>query len=244
MPVVVVDESTTFVAISEAVAEAHWTDQTAELSETLAGHRTLTKAAVNSGPAGVIRQLAALVDGWAFLAVDGNSTHEAPVGAAQNYPAWRDELNRMRSARAIAGAVSTPDCYLSLQTVGEADSGLGVMVTGRTADPTPRFHSMVSVAAALLTLDDLARRPTAGQPSATSEIRDALARYQRRSSVRLDESLRVWLSHNGRIGPAARELGLHRNTLARRIEKASLLLGRDLSDPSVRSQVWLALREY
>ncbi len=62
---------------------------------------------------------------------------------------------------------------------------------------------------------------------------------QRHSS--LIESLRVWLAHHGQWDPAASTLGVHRHTLRNRIRTAEGLLDRDLSDPGVRSELWLAL---
>lgn len=81
------------------------------------------------------------------------------------------------------------------------------------------------------------------QPSREAAILDALSRYQRRSRVRLSDSLRVWLAHHGRIEPAAAELGIHRNTLRYRIMKAERLLGRDLDDPAARAALWAALSD-
>jgi len=55
-------------------------------------------------------------------------------------------------------------------------------------------------------------------------------------------SLRAWLAHHGQWDPAAAVLGVHRHTLRRRIGLVGRLLGRDLDSPTVRSELWLALR--
>ena len=62
---------------------------------------------------------------------------------------------------------------------------------------------------------------------------------QRNSSLVL--SLHTWLAHHGQWDPAAAALGVHRHTLRKRIVTAEGILGRDLSDPGNRSELWLAL---
>lgn len=51
-----------------------------------------------------------------------------------------------------------------------------------------------------------------------------------------------WLRNTGRLDPTARELGIHRHTLTKRLERAEQLLGRPLSSPDVRAELWFALR--
>lgn len=55
-------------------------------------------------------------------------------------------------------------------------------------------------------------------------------------------TLRTVLEHNGQRGPAAAELGIHRNTLRDRIARIARLTGRGIDDPDDRSELWLALR--
>lgn len=55
-------------------------------------------------------------------------------------------------------------------------------------------------------------------------------------------SVVAYLRHHGRWEDAARDLGIHRNTLRYRIGTASRALGADLDDPDVASRLWLALR--
>lgn len=51
-----------------------------------------------------------------------------------------------------------------------------------------------------------------------------------------------WLRNNGRLDPTARDLGIHRHTLTKRLDRAEQLLGRPLSSPDVRTELWFALR--
>lgn len=66
-----------------------------------------------------------------------------------------------------------------------------------------------------------------------------IVNYTRGDLVR---SVVAYLRHRGRWEDAARDLGIHRNTLRHRIRTASRLMGADLDDPDVASQLWLALR--
>jgi hypothetical protein len=54
-------------------------------------------------------------------------------------------------------------------------------------------------------------------------------------------ALRCWLQHCGRTAPAARELGVHRNTLSAWLVRCSQDLGLDLSSGSIRSELHLAV---
>jgi hypothetical protein len=54
-------------------------------------------------------------------------------------------------------------------------------------------------------------------------------------------SLRAYVEANGQGETAARALGVHRHTLRTRMRKAARLLGRDLDDPAVRAELWIAL---
>ena len=58
----------------------------------------------------------------------------------------------------------------------------------------------------------------------------------------LRETLHVVLAHNGQRGPAAAELGVHRNTLQGRLARIERLTGRRIDDPDHRAELWLALR--
>ncbi|WP_043635947.1 PucR family transcriptional regulator [Nonomuraea candida] len=55
-------------------------------------------------------------------------------------------------------------------------------------------------------------------------------------------SLRAYLDSNGHWDAAAQRLGVHRHTLRYRMRRVADLLGRDLDDPGVRAELWLALQ--
>lgn len=269
LPLLLVDEPTPFIAIGEAVAQLHLADETAELAQALRGQQAITRAAVTHGAEGVIRRLAGLIDGWALLTdADGSVRYEYPPGGAAERGTWRAEISRMTrethsTASLSAAAIAEPGEHVAIQVLGAARGWEGTpaadthyrgfLVTGRAAPPRTAHHSMTNVAAALLTVSTWDTvEPAApidnpiGTRVGTSEaILATLGRFQRRSRVRLDESLRVWLQHHGRVGPAARQLGIHRNTLTRRVARTRELLSSeldlDLADPAVRADLWAAL---
>ncbi|MFI6052960.1 PucR family transcriptional regulator [Streptomyces violascens] len=58
----------------------------------------------------------------------------------------------------------------------------------------------------------------------------------------LRTTLRTWLSLHGSWDRSAVALGVHRNTVRQRIGRAAALLGVDLDNMDVRTELWLALR--
>ncbi|MGW0937533.1 helix-turn-helix domain-containing protein, partial [Streptomyces sp. NPDC002666] len=57
------------------------------------------------------------------------------------------------------------------------------------------------------------------------------------------ETLRCWLSLHGSWDRTAVALSVHRNTVRQRIARCGVLLGTDLDDMDVRTELWLALRQ-
>ncbi len=71
-----------------------------------------------------------------------------------------------------------------------------------------------------------------------------LAAHDSEHRAELLRTLRVWLGHHGRQLPAARELEVHRHTLAQRLEQIARLTGSDLDDFQARAELALAIRYY
>jgi purine catabolism regulator len=67
----------------------------------------------------------------------------------------------------------------------------------------------------------------------------ALRGYQRADLI---GTVRAYLRHRGQWEGAARELGIHRNSLRHRMGIAAELLHADPDDPDVAANLWLALR--
>ena len=68
---------------------------------------------------------------------------------------------------------------------------------------------------------------------------DALSRHPRGD---LRDTVRSYLAHRGQWESAARELGIHRNSLRHRIAVATELIDADLADPDTAAALWIALR--
>ncbi len=82
-------------------------------------------------------------------------------------------------------------------------------------------------------------------PVATRVFAEALlaplVAADRAGAGELVHSVRVWLAHHGQWEPAAAQLGVHRHTLRKRVQRAAALLGRDLDEAGARAEVWVAL---
>lgn len=134
-----------------------------------------------------------------------------------------------QSAAARLGALSTvAQLYVAPRepVVMRVEHGaplLEALLTGHTAaaDRTPG--------------PDLLAHAVLGSLSLRSSADDA-------ELTALRGTLRTVLEHNGQRGPAAAELGIHRNTLRDRIARIARLTGRGIDDPDDRSELWLALR--
>jgi purine catabolism regulator len=57
----------------------------------------------------------------------------------------------------------------------------------------------------------------------------------------LRRSLHAYLTAHGALAVASEQLGVHRHTLRTRLRRTAGLLGRDLDDPGVRAELWVAL---
>ncbi|MFC5820930.1 PucR family transcriptional regulator [Nonomuraea harbinensis] len=68
-----------------------------------------------------------------------------------------------------------------------------------------------------------------------------LREHEERHGGDLIASVRAYLESEENLETAARRLGVHRNTLRRRLAAAERVSGRPLSDPDHRLQIWLAL---
>ncbi|MEU7916017.1 PucR family transcriptional regulator [Microbispora bryophytorum] len=101
-----------------------------------------------------------------------------------------------------------------------------------SASPVARFSELAG--RGLLSLLD---------PAAAASFAAAILAPLREYGSRADlvESLRAYLASNGHWDAAAQRLGVHRHTLRYRMKRVSELLGRDLDDPAVRAELWIAV---
>ncbi|MEU3162678.1 PucR family transcriptional regulator [Streptosporangium sp. NPDC006930] len=112
----------------------------------------------------------------------------------------------------------------------QADRALAA--AGRGTAPVARFADLAGQG--LLSLLD---------PGVAEAFSSALLAPLREYGSRADllGSLRVYLDCNGHWDAAAQRLGVHRHTLRYRMRRVAELVGRDLEDPAVRAELWVAL---
>jgi purine catabolism regulator len=138
---------------------------------------------------------------------------------------------------------------------GAGDVRVGV---GETVEPASVRHSYLS---ALFSLRGLPPTKKVGSPRDLGSyglllgaqprpvlegfVRSVLGPLIERDRARSSElvaSVRAFVEAGGRWEPGAEALGVHRHTLRYRVRQAEDLLGRDLSAPEDRLEIWLALK--
>lgn len=138
----------------------------------------------------------------------------------------------------------TPDANAPRGIAARGKAAIGTAARGTAALGTATPLERLSVARA-----DLDRACGGAKPGhlvvlADSDARtiawiEALAAQPRGDLV---ATVRAYLAHRGSWERAARELGIHRNSLRHRIALAGALIGADLDDPDTAAPLWLALR--
>ena len=107
-------------------------------------------------------------------------------------------------------------------------------VAGITPRPGP-VHEYRSVALTALATSDL----TQARRFVTEELGPLAARDD--ATVRIAATVRVWFEEMGNTARAARRLGIHKNTVLYRVQRAEQLLGRPVSERPLELQLALAL---
>ncbi|OQR64257.1 PucR family transcriptional regulator [Streptomyces maremycinicus] len=106
LPLLEVPRRTPFLAISKAVSAAIAADQYRAVTAGFAAQRELTRQALTDGPQGLLRALAAQVDGWAALYdASGAVVGAAPEWAGRRAARLTAEVERLRERPAPASAV-------------------------------------------------------------------------------------------------------------------------------------------
>lgn len=83
--------------------------------------------------------------------------------------------------------------------------------------------------------------PESGSRAFTEAVLGPLLEHDARNGTELAHTLRHHLDGGGHVEGTARDLGVHRNTLRARLRTAERVLGRPLSDPRARLELWTAL---
>ncbi|MFD0902789.1 helix-turn-helix domain-containing protein, partial [Actinomadura sediminis] len=127
---------------------------------------------------------------------------------------------------------------------GTGSTGGGALVPGALAEALRQAEEALAAAARanvpVLHHADLPGQGVLGvlDPGPARAFADALLAPLR--AGRLDDAVRAYVQANGQGETAARALGVHRHTLRSRLRKAAEVLGRDLDDPAVRAELWVA----
>jgi DNA-binding PucR family transcriptional regulator len=108
----------------------------------------------------------------------------------------------------------------------------------RVAQLTPRqgpIHEYRSLALTALATSDL----TQARRFVTEELGPLGA--QDDATVRIAATLKVWFEELGNAAQAARRMGLHKNTVQYRVQRAEQLLGRPIGERALELQIALTL---
>ncbi|MBE8524418.1 PucR family transcriptional regulator [Amycolatopsis sp. H6(2020)] len=146
LPVLEVPRKTPFIAITRAVSRAVAADEYATTVRIGRAQQELTRTAVGKGgPAGVLRKLAKLVDGWVLLFDRTTVTEAAPASARAYGASLREELERLQTGTRV---VSLGDDEVVLQTLDT--SARRVLAVGASLDTAGRH--IVNTAVSVLSL--------------------------------------------------------------------------------------------
>lgn len=148
LPVLEVPRETPFIAITRAVSRAVAADEYATTVRIGRAQQELTRTAVGKGgPAGVLRKLAKLVDGWVLLLDTVGVEGAAPASAHAYADEVREELKQLRTGTRVFELGGHEVVLQTLPTRGRRALAVG------TAEPldTAGRH-VVNTAVALLSL--------------------------------------------------------------------------------------------
>ncbi|MDX3578917.1 PucR family transcriptional regulator [Streptomyces sp. FL07-04A] len=180
LPLLEVPRRTPFLAISKAVSAAIAADQYRAVTAGFAAQRELTKQALSDGAEGLLRALAAQVDGWAALYdASGAVVAAAPEWAARRAARLTAEVERLRErpapASAVVGGGGGPE---QAESGGRLDDRVELhsLGTGRR----PRAALAVGTAAALGTAERYAVHSAIALLTLTTERSRSLYTAQQR----------------------------------------------------------------
>ena len=155
-PILRVEGRTPFIAIVETVADHYAAERTRQQQLVLTAQDAMARAALRSGPAGVLRELSSATGGACLLLDRNGMTSEA---VPDTEPPWHA---RVRSA--LAGRrpgmtlLADGDATVLLQTLGPAGHTLGWLGLHCAAQVTPHVRMLANHASSLLAVDLLHSR--------------------------------------------------------------------------------------
>ena len=154
LPLIEVPERTAFIAVSRYVWEMLSADQYAEVVRTSQAQQELTRAAVASGAAGLVRRIAERLDGWALLLdAAGSVEHAAPAGAARRGAWLATELERFRDITTpVSATLSVDGDQIVVQSLRLGRRNGGFLAVGSSRKLDQEQRSVLNTAVSLLTL--------------------------------------------------------------------------------------------
>lgn len=115
-----------------------------------------------------------------------------------------------------------------------------VMSPSTTPDMVPAQRRSLDAALGRTVAGQVDRSEHAHEDDLTARQVEALTEHKQGALV---GTVMTFLRHRGHWEPAARALGVHRNTLRHRIDVATTVAGLDFDDADQTSRLWLALRD-
>jgi len=245
--------------LSAESVEGYAQEQSAAAGEAQRRRRVLVRLLVQRPPADPAAIAAAAVDArWelprtlAALTLEGEDPDRlagrlgagaiaAPVSELScalvpdpDAPGRRAELERrLRGAQAVLGpSVAWTDAPESFRRAAA--------VTRLVAEGIVAAHPLVSASAHSVALLLYSERALVSDLAADRLA--PLAELPAGARLRLSETLRAWLDHQGRIPPIAEALHVHPQTVRYRLGRLRELFGAALEDPQARFELELALR--
>ncbi|MFD6950043.1 Fis family transcriptional regulator [Nocardiopsis sp. TSRI0078] len=156
LPVLRVEGDTPFIAVVEAVADHYAAERTREQQRVLTAQDAMARAALRSGPTGVMGELSSATSG-ASLLLDRNGMTSTAVPDAE--PPWHALVRSALAGRPRGMTVlADGDATVLLQTLGPTGRTLGWLALHCPFPVTPHVRVLANHAASLLAVDLLHSR--------------------------------------------------------------------------------------
>jgi purine catabolism regulator len=176
-----VERRTPFIAISKAVSDLIAKEQFAETIQASQAQLDLTRAAIREGPAGVVRAVARLLDGW-VLVLDREQAvvHCHPASARRRVASLAADIARLGAGGPAAAALVSAGGHISVHTLAASRRTHGFFLVGLPRRPSPADRAVLNVATALLSF---------AQISSAQHVTGADAQRWRAALIRLVRSV-------------------------------------------------------
>jgi purine catabolism regulator len=161
LPVLAVEGRTPFIAVVEAVAAHHAAERGRAQNRVLTAQDAMARAALRSGPAGVVATLASSTEGQSLLLDRNGMTSAAAPAAEQPWHALvrSTAAGAARRPRGMA-VLDHEGTAVLLQSLGPAGRTLGWLALRCASEVTPHTRMLANHAASLLAVDLLHSRDT------------------------------------------------------------------------------------